>query len=85
MRKVERRLCQRFFHPGQRCSLCSLLRRPQYAKRRGVMLPDEASAQASKKGNGSDAPCVMGRGAASSSLSEPPEVQLDACQPFAQR
>ena len=78
MRKVERRLCQRFFHPGQRCSLCSLLRRPQYAKRRGVMSPDEASAQASKKGNGSDAPCVMGRGAASSSLSEPPEIQLDA-------
>ena len=42
------------------------------------MSPDEASAQASKKGNGSDAPCVMGRGAASSSLSEPPEIQLDA-------
>ena len=76
MRKIERGLCQRFFYPGQLCSLGSLARRPQYAKRRGVMSPDEASAQASKKGNGSDALCIMGRGAASSSLSEPPEIQL---------
>ena len=77
MRKIERRLCQRFFCQDQRCSLGSLARRPQYAKRLGVMSPDEASAQASKKGNGSDALCIMGRGAASSSFSEPPEIQLD--------
>ena len=76
MRKIERRLCQRFFCQGQRCSLGSLARRPQYAKRRGVMSSDEASAQASKKGSGSDALCIMGRGAASSSLSELPEIQL---------
>ena len=76
MRKIERRLCQRFFCQGQRCSLGSFARRPQYAERRGVMSPDEASAQASKKGSGSHALCIMGRGAASSSLSELPEIQL---------
>ena len=45
MRKIERRLCQRFFCPRQLCSRGSLARCPQYAKRRGVMSPDEASAR----------------------------------------
>ena len=77
-RKVERRPCQMFSFLGNWYSLGSLLRRPQYAKRRGVMSPDEASAQASKKGNGSDALCIMGRVADCSSRPEPPEIQLDA-------
>ena len=44
------------------------------AERRCVMSPDEESSQASKKGKGSDALCIMEIGGASSFLSELLEI-----------
>ena len=43
-----------------------------------VMSLDEESSQASKKGRGSDALCIMERGEASSSFSELLQIQRDA-------